>query len=65
MKNTSSKPKNSGNFANDPERARAAGRKGGQARGTRWICGKCEEEKMGKPEHQQLPKHSRHCTLRS
>jgi general stress protein YciG len=30
---TSKRPKNRGNFANDPERARRAGRKGGQARG--------------------------------
>lgn len=27
------RPKNRGNFANDPQRAREAGRKGGRARG--------------------------------
>lgn len=29
------RPKNRGNFANDPARAREAGRKGGKARGKR------------------------------
>lgn len=30
---TDKRPKNRGNFANDPTRAREAGRKGGKARG--------------------------------